>query len=69
MMPPEALSVKPRYGKPVDVFSLGCVACHVISHQWPEPKDRVAELEDGMIAFTEMQRREEYLEVCTRNYH
>ena len=64
-MPPEALSVKPRYGNPVDMFSLGCVACHVISHQWPEPKDRVAELENGMIALTEIQRREEYLEVCT----
>ena len=37
-MPPETLN-KPRYGKPVDVFSLGCVALHVISHQWPEPKD------------------------------
>jgi len=61
-MPPEALSVKPRYGKPVDVFSLGCVACHVMSHQWPEPKDRVLELEDTMIAFTEIERREKYLE-------
>ena len=56
-MPPEVLSVKPRYGKSVDVFSLGCVACHVMSHQWPEPKDRVLELEDTMIALTEIQTR------------
>ena len=41
-MPPEALSVKPRYGKPVDVFSLACVTLHLMSHQWPQPtKDQV----------------------------
>ena len=64
-MPPEALSVKPHYGKPVDVFSLGCVACHVMSHQWPEPKDRVLELEDKMVPLTEIERRDKYLDMCT----
>ena len=62
-MPPEALANKPRYGKPVDVFSLGCVACHVMSHQWPEPKDLLPE--DSLIALTEVQRREDYLQLCT----
>ena len=63
-MPPEALKSKPCYGKPVDVFSLACVTLHVMSHQWPEPKDRVTE--DTMAVLTEMQRREEYVTFCTQ---
>ena len=62
-MPPEALLVKPRYGKPVDVFSLACIILHVMSHQWPEPKYRVPE--GTMMVLTEVQRREEYLQSCT----
>jgi len=38
-MPPEALSVNPHYGKPVDVFSFGCVMIHTMTHDWPAPKD------------------------------
>ena len=63
-MPPEALKNRPHYGKPVDVFSLACVTLHVMSHQWPEPKDRVSE--DTMTALTEMQRRDEYATFCTQ---
>ena len=63
-MPPEALKSKPRYGKPVDVFSLACVALHVMSHQWPGPKDLLCD--DTMMAFTETQRREEYIRFCTQ---
>ena len=62
-MPPEALWKKPYYGKPVDIFSLACVALHVMSHLWPEPKERVSE--DTMTVLTEMQRREEYIIFCT----
>ncbi|XP_065911132.1 serine/threonine-protein kinase PLK4-like [Dysidea avara] len=38
-MPPEALSVNQTYGKPVDVFSLGCVMIHTVTRVWPTPKD------------------------------
>jgi len=62
-MPPEALKNKPHYGKPVDVFSLACVTLQVMSHQWPEPKDRVSE--DTMIVLTEIQRRDKYITFCT----
>ena len=61
-MPPEALSNKPRYGLPVDIFSLACIALHLMSCRWPEPKDRVLEVKDAMIALTEVQRRDEYLQ-------
>lgn len=63
-MPPEALAVRPRYGLPVDVFSLACIALHVMSCKWPEPKERVIEVKDSLIALTEVQRRDEYLQSC-----
>ena len=62
-MPPEALLVRPHYDKPVDVFSLACVALHVMSHQWPEPEDLMQE--GTMTARTEVHRREKYLQFCT----
>ena len=36
-MPPEVFEDDPHYGLPVDVFSFGCVVCHVIIQQWPTP--------------------------------
>ena len=54
-MPPEALSINPVYGTPIDVFSLGCVCVHVTSMQWPTPKDRVTEND---VVLSEVQRRE-----------
>ena len=36
-MPPETLADDPHYGLPLDVFSFGCVVCHVITQQWPTP--------------------------------
>ena len=61
-MPPEAFSDKPRYGLPVDVFSLACVALHLMSCKWPEPKYPVLQVEDSLITLTEVQRRNEYLQ-------
>ena len=61
-MPPEALRNKPHYGKPVDVFSLACVTLHVMSHQWPEPKNLLPE--GTMMALTEKERRDEYITFC-----
>ena len=60
-MPPEALANNPRYGPPVDVFSLACVVLHLMSCKWPEPKDQVVEVKDSLVALTEVQRRDEYL--------
>ena len=55
-MPPEALSVNPQYGKPIDVFSVGCVCVHVISMEWPTPLDQVV----SNVILSEVQRRERY---------
>ena len=66
-MPPEALLIQPRYGKPVDVFSLGCITLHLITHKWPQPKERVQEdpITYAMTALTEVQRREDYIKLCS----
>ena len=67
-MPPEALSVKPRYGKPVDIFSLACIILHVMSHQWPQPKMDQVHLDPvthQCTVVSEAARREEYLCLCT----
>ena len=66
-MPPEALRNRPRYGKPVDVFSLACITLHVLTHKWPEPRERVQEdpITYTMTALTEVQRREDYLQLCS----
>ncbi|XP_065916408.1 tyrosine-protein kinase Abl-like isoform X2 [Dysidea avara] len=62
-MPPEALSVNPRYGKPVDVFSFGCVTIHVMTHVWPIPKDEthVDEATGKKSVLSEVERRDFYL--------
>ena len=56
-MPPEALSVNPQYGKPIDVFSVGCVCVHVISMEWPIPLDKISA---NNVILSEIQRREQY---------
>jgi len=40
-MPPEALSKRPVYGPPLDIFSYGGVILNVITHQWPKPSDAI----------------------------
>ena len=62
-LPPEVFSVKRQYGKPVDVFALGCVMIHVITRQWPDPVDKTYydETKDEMVVLKESARRETYL--------
>jgi len=62
-MPLEALSVQPRYGKPLDVFSLGCVSVHIISMQWPIPADQTRkDIKTGKrVVLSEVERRNQYL--------
>ena len=64
-MPPEALSVNPRYSKPVDVFSFGCVMIHMLTHKWPTPLDatQTDPITKKLTALTETERRVEFLKV------
>ena len=64
-LPPEVISDadKARYGKPIDVFSLGCIMIHVAAHKWPNPLPEIyydTELEKK-VALSEIERRKEYL--------
>ena len=67
-MPPEALEEDdPVYGTPVDVFSFGGVALHLFSEEWPTPsgpKKRDPET-NKLIALSEAQRRQQYLDKMT----
>ena len=62
-MSPEALRGG-YYGLPLDVFSFGCVVCHMITQQWPrvsserirDPKTR------RLVALTEVERRQHYID-------
>ena len=41
-MAPEALGhVNIHYSKELDIFPLGCVMFHTLSHQWPTPLQAV----------------------------
>ena len=66
-MPPEALVDNPVYGSPIDVFSFGGIALHVFSEEWPSPlcckmRDPVT---NKLLALTEAERRQQYLDKMT----
>ena len=63
-MPHEALQATSDYSKPVDVFSLACVTLHVMSSQWPMPTSQVVLVGKRMKAYTEVERRQDYLKYC-----
>ena len=53
--PPEALVDKPHYQLSYDVFSFGCVVCHVITQEWPTPSAATRKR-------TEVERRKRYID-------
>jgi len=65
-MPPEALTKRPVYGPPLDVFSYGGVAINVITQQWPEPTEKLqlSDTEQWDVV-SEVMRRQKYLSMFT----
>ena len=63
-MPPEAIDKSPVYGPPMDVFSFGGIILHTFSQQWPSPSSQVQfdPKTRKMIALSEVERRQEYLD-------
>ena len=64
-LPPEVISdtAKSHYGKPIDVFSLGCIMIHVTTHEWPAPLPEThydPKLQKKVV-LSEIERREAYL--------
>jgi len=66
-MLPEALTKRPVYGPPLDVFSYGGVILNVITQQWPEPTDReqLNPNTDQLELVSEVMRRQKYLNLFT----
>ena len=65
-MPPETFSqATPEvgYSDRIDVFSFGCIIICAVTHTWPEPLPPVKHTEEGLqlVALTEVERRQEYL--------
>ncbi|XP_065884887.1 uncharacterized protein [Dysidea avara] len=65
-MPPEAFEEDPVYNTSLDVFSYGGVMLFVVNQEWPTPTVQVRMDSSGtLIAFTEVQRRQKYLDKMT----
>ena len=65
-MPPETLMEDPHYGLPLDVFSFGCVVCHVITQQWPKPSNNYDPTTGRIIALSEVERRKRYIDQISK---
>ena len=63
-MPPEATQSDPIYGTSLDVFSFGGIILFMAAQEWPKPTDltRMDPKTGKPIAFTEVERRQKYLE-------
>ena len=63
-MPPETLENDPHYGLSLDVFSFGCVVCHVITQKWPTPSSlkRHDPVTRKIVALSEAERRQRYID-------
>ena len=64
-MAPEALQSPPCYNVKLDVFSFGNVILHTVTHEWPDPGPPTKYEGDVFVAVTELQRREQCVELFT----
>ena len=61
-MPPEALKVHPVYSEKLDCFSAGVVFLQILTQQFPNPGDRVVQVDDRMeMRVPELERREAHI--------
>ena len=65
-MPQEVFEGNPHdhYVLSLDIFSFGCIACHVITQQWPEPSvlSKVDPKTKETKYFSEIERRKRYID-------
>ena len=57
----------PVYGTSIDVFSFGGITLHVFSEEWPtpSPKTMMVPITKKLVALTEVERRQQYLDKMT----
>jgi len=63
-MPLEALEDDPQYSTSLDIFSYGGIVLHVVNQEWPTPSNLVIRnpQTNELTAFTEVERRQNYLD-------
>ena len=66
-MPPEVAVENPVYSTPIDVFSFGGIVLHVFSEEWPKPSPQkfMDSFRKQLVALSEVQRRQSYLDKMT----
>ena len=66
-MAPECLDDTPEYGLPMDVFSFAGIILHTFNQQWPSPAKKVEFNPETRVwvAFSEVKRRQHYLDKMT----
>ena len=76
-MPPEAVQEKPVYTEKIDCFSFGVVMLQILTRQFPNPKDRLQEVEfnhPGLprgtvcIRIPEIDRRQSHIDQVSPNH-
>ena len=68
-MPPEVMVAEPKYDTSVDVFSYGILMIHTLSGKMPIPQIESVRTEgDDLIAVSEAERRESFLEVIGKDH-
>ena len=64
-MAPEALVEPPKYDDKLDIFSYGNVIVTTVTHQWPNPGPYNKFEGSKLVAVTELQRRQQYINQFT----
>ena len=65
MAPETELGPSFDYTEKVDIFSLGVLIIHTLTHQLPMPGPARAKVNGKVVAVDEYERRERYLKVCS----
>jgi serine/threonine protein kinase len=64
-MAPEAFELLSQFSCEFDVFSYGCVMVSTVSHCWPQPSAAKKKINGKLVALTELERRETYIDQFT----
>ena len=70
LLPPEALSDRPICSTALDVFSFGCVICHVMTQEWPKPRPAAEVLNQPVeraFILLEVERRQYYIDLINED--
>ena len=76
-MPPEATRIPPVYSKTIDCFSHGVLGIQIMTRQFPQPGDRLKDIQIDhpnfpsgrvRVAVSEIERRQEHIDLIDRTH-